>query len=406
MRVSRYRNKELGSLHREEAVTDSAVLALAFRPFFLFGTLYGVLAIFLWAAYQASLVALPSYFEGTLWHAHEMLFGFVVSILAGFLLTASKNWAKTRGVHGRTLLALFLVWLAGRLAILSSDLLPPWLVAASDLAFLPFLSLLVWRTLSRGAARTNFVFVFWLAVLSVANALMHAEALGLTSQTARTGYLLGVDTMVVVMVLIGGRVIPMFTQNTVAGLSIVKRPWLEKVALLTVVTYLISDIVEETSFLTGAAAILAGTASLFRLSGWKPFSTFRNPILWILHLGYAFLSLGLLWRGLSLTLLPMKSSIPLHLLTAGAMGMLILGMTSRVSLGHTGRPLIVAKPVVLAYGLVLLGALTRVLVPLFLPSAYIAGMVGAALIWGTALLLFAIVYWPILTQPRIDGLEG
>lgn len=383
-----------------------SVFALAFRPFFLFGSLYGFLAILYWAGYQLSLNGLPPYFEGTLWHAHEMLFGFVVSILAGFLLTASRNWAKTRGVHGRALLALFLVWLAGRIAVLSSALLPSWIVAISDLAFLPFLSFLLWRTLSQGAAKTNFIFIFWLAVLFAANLLMHLEALGVTSQTARLGYLLGVDTMVVVMVLMGGRVIPMFTQNAVSGLTIIKRPWLEKVALLTAVAYLISDLVEENSLVTGAAAILAGIVSFLRLSGWKPLSTLARPILWVLHVGYAFLSLGLIARGLSLTLFPVKSSIPLHLLTAGAMGMLILGMISRVSLGHTGRPLIVSKSIVAAYWLIFLGALVRVLVPLFFPSVYIAGMAGAALIWATGLFVFWTTYWPILTQPRIDGLEG
>ena len=242
-----------------------AILALAFRPFFLFGPLYGVLAILYWAGYQLSWNGLPPYFEGTLWHAHEMLFGFVASILAGFLLTASKNWAKTRGVHGRELIGLILTWLG---------------------------------------------------------------------------------------------------------------------------------------------AILAGTASLLRLAGWKPLSTVGRPILWVLHLGYAFLSLGLIARGLSLTLFPVKSSIPLHLITAGAMGMLILGMISRVSLGHTGRPLVVSKLIVTAYWLVVIGALVRVLVPLFFPPVYIAGMAGAALIWAAGLVLFAIVYWPILARPRIDGLEG
>lgn len=257
----------------------SALLALAFRPFFLFGPLYGVLAILYWAGYQLSLNGLPPYFEGTLWHAHEMLFGFVASILAGFLLTASKNWAKTRGVHGRALLILILTWLAGRIAILLSAILPTWLVAFSDLAFLPFLTFLLWRTLSKGAAKTNYIFVLWLAVFFTANALMHLEALGLASQTARTGYLLGVDTVTVIMVLMGGRVIPMFTQNAVPGIEIVKRPWLEKFALFSVVAYLLSDVVQETSLITALTAILAGAASFLRLAGWKPLSTIGRPIL-------------------------------------------------------------------------------------------------------------------------------
>ena len=382
------------------------LFALAFRPFFLLGSLYGFLAVMYWAGYQLSLNGLPPYFEGTLWHAHEMLFGFVVSILAGFLLTASKNWAKTRGVHGLSLLGLCLVWLAGRLAIFFSALLPSWLIATSDLAFLPVLSFFLWRTLSQGAARTNFIFLFWLGVLFAANLLMHLEALEMTSQTGRMGYLLGVNTMVVVMVLIGGRVIPMFTQNAVPGITINKRSWLERVSLLAVVAYLIADLVREDSFVTGSIAIVAGIASFLRLSGWKPLLTFGRPILWVLHVGYAFLSLGLIFRGLSLTLFPVKSSVPLHLLTAGAMGMLILGMITRVSLGHTGRVLIASKTIVVAYCLVFLGAIVRVLVPLLFPSIYIAGMAGAALIWGAGLVLFAIVYWPILTQPRVDGLEG
>lgn len=385
---------------------STPLFALAFRPFFLFGSLFVVVILAVWVGYQLSLNNLPPYFEGTLWHAHEMLFGFVTAILAGFLLTASKNWANTRGVHGGQLLFLFLLWVAGRASIQFSSFLSRELVAVVDLAFLPCLSLLLWRTLAQGAKKTNFIFVLWLGVLFVANLLMHLETLEWTTQTARVGYLLGVDTVVVIMVLIGGRVIPMFTQNAVPGIKVVKQAWLEKLVLLASVAYLISDLVDETSRITAGSAICAGLASVIRLLGWKPLSTKGRPILWVLHVGYVFLAFGLILRGLAISIFPMAASIPIHLLTAGAMGMLILGMISRVSLGHTGRPIIASRPIEVAYVLVAIGALIRVGGPLFLPRFFIGEIVAAALLWVVAFATFAVIYWPILTQSRADGLEG
>jgi len=295
---------------------------------------------------------------------------------------------------------------AGRASIQCSSFLSRELVAVVDLTFLPCLSFFLWRTLAQGAKKTNFIFVLWLGVLFVANLLMHLEALEWTIQTARTGYLLGVDTVVVIMVLIGGRVIPMFTQNAVPGINVIKQAWLEKLVLLASVGYLVSDLVDETSMFTAGSAICAGLASLIRLLGWKPFSTKGRPILWVLHVGYVFLAFGLILRGLAISIFPMAASIPIHLLTAGAMGMLILGMISRVSLGHTGRPIIASRPIEVAYVLVAIGALIRVGGPLFLPRFFIGEIVAAAVLWALAFATFAFIYWPILTQARTDGLEG
>lgn len=384
----------------------ATLFALGFRPFFLFGSLFGALLIIFWASYQLSLVDLPPYFDATKLHAHEMLFGFVAAILSGFLLTASKNWANTRGVHGKNLMVLFVVWLSGRLAIQFSSFLPKELVAIIDLAFLPLVSFFFVQTLSRGAKKNNYIFLLWLASLFLANCLMHLEALELTNNTSRSGYILGVNTMVVIMSLISGRVIPMFTQNAIPGIKVMKRPRLEKAVIVSLVAYLISDFFAEGNLVTAGISISAGLIGFFRLSGWQPFATLRRPILWVLHLGYAFLSLGLLFRGLTLLAFPVPSSIPIHLLTSGAMGTLILGMISRVSLGHTGRPLLVSRSIVIAYSLVALASFLRVFGPFFLPKFYTAEIALSAFLWATGFILFFAVYWPILTKPRLDGLEG
>lgn len=386
--------------------SNQPLFALAFRPFFLFGSIYAVLAILYWSLYHVGVVTLPPYFEATAFHSHEMLFGFVGAILAGFLLTASKNWASTRGIHGSTLMVLVLTWFMGRAGILLSAHLLPFFVAITDLIFFPYLCVLLWQTLSKGAKKMNFIFVFLVLLLFIANLLMHLDALGLTSGTARTGYLLGVDTIVVVMTIIGGRVIPMFTQNAVPGVQIVKRAWLEKLVIGSTVGFLLSDLIEETASVTSALAVLAGVAGLLRLGSWKSIATLKKPILWVLHLGYFFLGAGLISRGLSVSVFAIKSSIPMHLVTAGAMGLLILGMISRVSLGHTGRPLVVSRSVVVAYWMVSLGAMIRVLTPLFFPSAYVPGLIAAAVIWAVGFGIYAVIYFPILTRPRIDGLEG
>jgi uncharacterized protein involved in response to NO len=204
----------------------------------------------------------------------------------------------------------------------------------------------------------------------------------------------------------GGRIIPMFTRNAVPGIELRPRPLVDYLALVCTVSYLVGDFVSETATLTALFAIVAGSANLLRLSTWKSRATCRNPILWVLHVGYFFLAWGLIARGASFSFFPMMTSVPIHLLTAGAMGILILGMISRVALGHTGRPILASTAITLAYIVVILGALVRVLTPLVAPTFYRFGMAGAAALWAAGFLIFAIQYWPILTRPRVDGLEG
>lgn len=387
-------------------MTSCSLFALAFRPFFLFGSLYATLGILYWALYHLNLVMLPSYFDSTSLHVHEMLFGFITAILSGFLLTASRNWASTRGVHGKLLFLLVLTWFLGRLAIGFSNFIPPKVTALVDLSYLPFLCFLLWQTLAKGAKKVNFVFVFLLVILFISNLMMHLEVLEITTGTSRTGYLLGVNTLIVIMTVISGRVIPMFTQNAIQGITVKKLPWLEKVVIASAVGFLLSNLWDEASLFTDGLAVLCGLVSLIRLSFWKPFQTVERPILWVLHLGYAFLGVGLIARGLSFSVFQIKTSIALHLITAGAMGLLVIGMISRVSLGHTGRPLIVSKPMVFAYCLVALGALIRVLIPIAFPSAYIEGIVTAALLWALGFAVFTFSYYSILASPRVDGIEG
>jgi uncharacterized protein involved in response to NO len=208
------------------------------------------------------------------------------------------------------------------------------------------------------------------------------------------------------MVMIGGRIVPMFTRNAFPTAHFKKRVIIEVTSVVSVIFYLIADFIQEFSTLTAIFALIAGIANLIRLSGWNPLLVLRTPILWVLHLGYAFIGFGFLTRGFSLFSTSISPSTLTHLITAGAMGTLILGMMSRVSLGHTGRPMIASRTMTIAYGLMIAGALIRILVPFLLTAFYAVGILVAAIFWTAALLLFILCYWPILTKARIDGLEG
>jgi len=383
------------------------LFALGFRPFFLAGPIFAVFVVLYWSGYHSSYLQLPEYFgSATAWHAHEMIFGFATAIIAGFLLTASKNWTNTRGVCGGDLFLLFTVWVLGRAAMQIPDLLPTKVAAGIDLAFLPLLIAYLANTLIRGKKASNLFLLVWLALLFAGNTLMHLDAMGIAPDQARRGYLLGTDSVILLILILGGRVIPMFTQNAIPGVIIIKHKALDILSLASAATYLVLDTVLAESYPTGLAAITAGVLAGIRWSTWKPLTTRHHPILWVLHLGYFMISIGLFSRGLSMTFFPARSAIALHLLTAGGMGLLILGMISRVALGHTGRPIVAPPSIVIAYYLVAAGALIRVTAPLVFDSWYIAALVASAVFWAAGFALYVISYWPVLTRPRVDGKIG
>lgn len=387
-------------------ITKWPLWGMGFRPFFLLGSLYAVYLILRWMGLYMVRWPPPNYFDSVSWHAHEMLFGFVTSIIAGFLLTASARWTNTRGLHGSKLLLLVVIWCLGRV-VMVTNLFTPIFVAAIDLLFLPALILCLAPILIRAKAYANTLFLLWLGLLFVANLLMHFQVLGILDITPRKGFLLAVNTILILMIMIGGRIIPLFTSNAVPDAHVKKWPSIEMTSILSAVLYLLCNLVLGESSITGFMALVAAGANEIRRRGWAFYKVLHSPILWILHIGYFWIVMGLFLRGISLAIWPLPTAIPIHALTAGAMSVLILGMLSRVALGHTGRPLRIPRPIVVAYFAINLSVIIRLLAQIdpLLPY-YPLTITASGTLWGLSFLLYVVTYWPILTRPRVDGKIG
>ena len=389
-------------LKQRPPLTGWAPFALGFRPFFLAAGIYAVLLMAMWLLVLRGVLT-PGELPPAVWHGHEMLFGFAVAVIAGFLLTAAQNWTGIRTPSGRPLAALFLLWLAGRLGFLVPGM-PPALVAGIDFAFLPVLALTLALPVLKAKQLHNYPFPFMLLALAVANALVHAEALGL-SETARLGLHLAVYVVVVMITLMGGRVIPSFTDNKLQTRA---RRWKTVEWLVPAVTVgaLIAALLAPDSRVTALLAAIAAALHAIRLAGWYTPKLWSVPLLWILHLGYAWIAFGFALLALSAAGLSPAAVNALHAFTVGGIGVLTLGMMARVSLGHTGRLLEPAPVMTRAFVLINLAALIRVTLPLFFPGVYMQIMTAAGLAWVAAFGLFAWVYAPMLLRPRVDGKPG
>ena len=380
-----------------------ALFALGFRPFFLAAGVYAVLMMGLWLAVlqgSLSLSALPP----PVWHSHEMLFGFAVAVIAGFLLTAAQNWTGIPMPSGRPLAALFLLWLAGRLGFLVPGL-PAGLVALVDLSFLPLLALALALPIHRAKQLHNYPFPILLLTLTAANALVHLQALGWTSDSARLGLYLATYVIVAIMVIMGGRVIASFTDNKL-GTRARRWPLIERLVPAVTLVALIAALIAPISLVTALLAAIAATVHAIRLTGWYTRKFWAVPLLWILHLGYAWITLGFALLALSAAGMSTATLSALHAFTAGGIGVLTLGMMARVSLGHTGHLLEPAPVMTLAFVAINLAALTRVVLPLFFPAAYAPIITAAGVVWVAAFGVFVVVYAPMLLRPRADGKPG
>ncbi|HEY6079825.1 MAG TPA: NnrS family protein [Polyangiaceae bacterium] len=382
-------------------------LRKGFRPFFWLAAVFAIAIVPTWLLILGGKLQATSYLDATSWHAHEMVFGFVVAVIAGFLLTAVGNWTQRETAIGMPLLALAGLWLAGRLAMACSAALPAGVVAVADLAFLPALFIALARPVISAKNRRNYVILGVVAAFFVANLWLHLTALGISSAgSARQPSLIGVDLVVLLITIILGRVLPMFTRNAVGATSVRAIPLLDKCAIGSVAALCLADALAPATSVAGAVAVLAGLFSLARASHWGARHSLQQPLLWILHAGQAWLVVGLLLRGAALLGAPALASPAMHALTVGAIGSLTLGMMARVALGHTGRLLTVPKSIAVAFLALNLAALVRVLVPLLAPAWYFAGLVATATLWVTAFAIFVVVYTPILASPRVDGKPG
>lgn len=387
----------------------NALLAHPFRPFFLLTGVYGVLIVLAWMGFLFGGWSLPLGWSPLHWHSHEMVYGLVPAAIAGFLLTAMTNWTGAPPLNNKGLLALVLLWVAGRLMFWFAGWLPALLVAVVDLAFLPVLALYAGTVLVRHKNRRNLILIAVLTALAAGNLLMHLGfGLGKT-QLLKLGQHLGMNVVVLIMVVIAGRITPAFTANWLrihgGNPEWVKRTaWVNHVALGSVALLVLLDLWAPAQ-LIGAVALLAGLSNGLRLLQWSGWRAAREPLLWILHLGYLWIVIGLLLRSAAAFNLGVVDTLWQHALGIGAMGTLILGVMTRVAMGHTGRPLGLRPFGIVIYGAITLAVILRLLVAAQMMH-YSIGVTLSALSWILAFALFVVLYWPILSAPRADGRPG
>lgn len=392
---------------------ERAILPLfrqAFRPLFLFGAIFSVLAMGLWGLMFSGHITLSVVGNPVFWHSHEMIFGFVMAIVIGFLLTAVQSWTGQRAPHGKSLGVIVMLWLAGRVVMLFGSDLPLWLVMIIDLSFLPVSAWLLAKPILQVKQQRNLFFIPVLLLLTACNALMFTGLLLDHPEMQRTGSLSAVLLITLLMTVIGGRVIPMFTANGTQTAKVPAIQWLDKAALANVwllfalhffmLTRFIPSIV--LSVLFAIAAILVAVRG-FR---WKIWITFDVSLLWSLHIGYWFIPLGLGLFAAYYAGLNVPYSVALHALTAGAMGTMILSMISRVSLGHSGRALIPKRIMSWAFLLIIGVGFTRTMLVWLAPQQVTGWLWISVLAWMIAYALYVMIYFPVLTTPRPDGKPG
>ena len=380
------------------------IFALGFRPFFLLAGWLAILLMAFWVPVFVGGVASDIYYAQIDWHSHEMIFGYTVAVIAGFLLTAVRNWTNTPTPSGLPLAGMGALWLIARILPILVAIFPRWLIAAADLAFLPTFAIGIAVPLLKNNEKQNLIFLPLLAVLWSADLLVHADVLGLAPNLARKGVFLGLDVIILVIVIMGGRVIPFFTER---ALSVLLKRWriVEWLSPLSVILFLVAELFRPDSVTSASLAALAACANGARLAGWYTPRYWRVPLLWVLHLGYGWIILGFyLKAGTALGLVPPQFTI--HAFTVGGIGVLTLGMMARVSLGHTGRPLKVGAAMTSAFVLINLAAVGRGLLPPFFPQFFSQLIVASGVFWIAAFTIFIIVYTPILIQPRVDGRPG
>ena len=381
-------------------VAELSVLRLGFRPFYLGGALFGVLAMLVWlgALHGIALAGRMTSLNGILWHAHEMIFGFTAAIVAGFLLTAVRAWTSLPTPSGAPLALLWLLWLAGRIAVWFG---PEPLAAIVDSAFLPVLMIVLLYVLIPARNRHNIFVPVVLGMLGLLNGVFHVGVLQGRTDLALRSADAAVGLLVTLVTIIAGRVTPMFTANVVPGYAFRRWRAIEALAVPLPLLAFAFDALGASAWLVGSAAVIHG----MRLAGWRSWQVGRRPILTILHAAYAWVPLGFALLALSAVGL-VPHSIALHALTVGVLGGAIIAMITRTALGHTGRRLVAGSTEIACYCLVIAAAILRVFGPL-LANSWSAGWIDTAgLCWCVAFALYARQYWPYLVRPRADGKAG
>lgn len=399
------RGEQMLALRRSRMEAAPAFLRGGFRPFFFLGASWAVVVVGLWVLSIAGSITLPSTFDPLAWHRHEMLFGYLGAVIAGFLLTAIPNWTGRLPIAGGGLAALACLWMAARLATLFSASTGATLAALLDVGFLLTLALLCGREVVFARNR-NVPVVGVLLLLALAAGVDQAEALGAIAVDG-LGWRGGFALVLVLITLIGGRIIPSFTRNWLAKqgrtTGLPSQPSRFDILVIAVTAVALAGwAAGGLPALTAPLLLAAGALQLVRLARWKGWSTTAEPLVFILHVAYFWLPFGLILLGMSMLVADQPASAALHALAAGAMATMTLAVMTRATLGHTGRDLHAGAGTTIIFLAVTMGAALRVAAP-WLPFDYLLLVKVAGALWGGAFLLFLGLYGPMLLGPRPDG---
>ncbi len=384
---------------RPEAIP---LLSYGFRPFFLSAALWACIAMVLWIGLLSGLWSFANRYGVIVWHAHEFLFGYIAAVMTGFLLTAIPNWTGRFPLQGKPLIGLLVLWLIGRAAMLATDQIGAGAAAIIDCAYLVTLTAVITREVIAGRNWRNLRVAVLVGLTAVANIVFQAEAL--ISAAPNYGLRLAVAAIVALIMVVGGRVTPSFTSNWLTRQGSQKRPApfdrVDTATIALAAIALLTWIAVPNWYGTAALLLIMAGAQAARLSRWAGMQTWREPILFVLHVGYAFVPLGALILSLSIVWpLRVPASGALHAWTTGAMGIMTLAIMTRATLGHTGRDILSAPTTVAIYAAVLVAALSRIAAPL-LPAVYYQMLLIAGIAWLLAFGIFLLIYGPMLVSAR------
>lgn len=380
------------------------VWRMGFRPFFLATGISAAVMILLWvSAWSTGEYRDWSSGHPMIWHGHEMVFGFSLAAVVGFLLTATQNWTGVRGVHGEPLVILTLVWVSARLA--------PFLTGGNtgiqgvlDILFICYALFLLRPYLVIADQKRNRIFLVILGLLGCADVMIHLGILLERPVLSHRAIGFSVDIILVVIGIIAGRIIPFFTSRAISGAQVRPRPIIEKLSMISLFLFAATDFFPSDN-LKGVVGIAAGLVHLVRFSTWDFARSWKVPILSVLYAGYLWIILGLFSYGISLVH-PLIPTIPLHMITVGGIGLMILGMMPRVSSGHTGRPIRSEVSMIVAWIFIFLAAVFRTIVPVFAVGNYQMWVKISGHLWAMGFLLFLLKFSSVLISPRVDGKDG
>ncbi|MCK5262653.1 MAG: NnrS family protein [Gammaproteobacteria bacterium] len=395
--------------NRSIALSIPPLLRLAFRPLFLGGTVFSAIAIIWWLYFWMNPSDWAPHGGPVWWHGHEMIFGFGAAIVGGFLLTAVATWTGVIGVRGKPLAVLALSWLLGRLLLAFGADLPSWLIVAGDVMYPLLAAIAMAYPVIKVKQWRNLMFVPMLLVLALLNMASHWGVISEQPQLAMQSLHGTIMLFALIIAIVGGRVIAAFTANATGCERAAPIKWLEITSIISIILMLLIafyGFANVPSTLLMLVSSVAAIANGWRFLRWGFQHSWSDPLLWSLHLAYAFIPLGFVALALYSVGLMDNLSAALHSFTVGAIGGMILAMISRVTLGHTGRPLNPHRLVSLAYVFILSAAIVRVVLPVWLPEFTQWGIGLAGVLWVGAYGIYIFFYAPMLVTTRADGNPG